>query len=83
MTSQCFTLTYLRNGERHDDKTSILSATSNINKEETEDSTITTYTPIFDFSNLDEKAIDKFERIDDAIMGGISLSSMKQLPEVP
>lgn len=40
--------------------------------------TTTTYSPIFDFAAPDQKAVEKFERIDDAIMGGISLSSMKQ-----
>ena len=38
------------------------------------------YQPIFDFANQQEQAVEKFERIDDAIMGGISLSSLKQLP---
>ena len=41
----------------------------------------TTYLPIFDFANQEEQAVEKFERIDDAIMGGISLSSLKQLPD--
>ena len=39
------------------------------------------YSPIFDFANRQEQAVNKFERIDDAIMGGISLSSLKQLPD--
>ena len=42
-----------------------------------------TYTPIFDFSNEKEDAVSSFERIDDAIMGGISTSSLKQIPEEP
>ena len=37
-----------------------------------------TYGPIFDFADPCQKAVEKFERIDDAIMGGISLSSLKQ-----
>jgi hypothetical protein len=37
-----------------------------------------TYLPIFDFA--DETTVNRFERIDDAIMGGISLSSLKQSP---
>lgn len=36
----------------------------------------TKYVPVFDFTN--PTTVNKFERIDDAIMGGISLSSMKQ-----
>lgn len=42
-----------------------------------------TYTPIFDFSNDKEDAASSFERIDDAIMGGISTSSLKQIPGEP
>lgn len=38
-----------------------------------------TYTPVFDFAK-EPSAVGKFERIDDAIMGGISLSSLKQSP---
>lgn len=38
----------------------------------------TTYTPIFDFSQ--EGAVDSFERIDDAIMGGISTSALRVVP---
>ena len=38
------------------------------------------FVPVFDFANINDKAIEKFDRIDDAIMGGISLSSMKQFP---
>ena len=34
------------------------------------------YRPIFDFTN--QTTVSRFERIDDAIMGGISLSSLKQ-----
>lgn len=37
-----------------------------------------TYCPIFDFSDPEQNAVGRFERIDDAIMGGISLSSLKQ-----
>lgn len=40
--------------------------------------TIKTFSPVFDFASPDQKAVDNFERIDDAIMGGISSSSMKQ-----
>jgi hypothetical protein len=42
-------------------------------------------TIIFDFSNssLKEKSISSFERIDDAIMGGISLSALKDVPSAP
>ena len=36
------------------------------------------YTPIFDFSNDDDDAVSKFERIDDAIMGGISTSALRR-----
>jgi hypothetical protein len=43
----------------------------------------TTYTPIFDFSNEKEDAVSSFERIDDAIMGGISTSSLRQIPGEP
>jgi hypothetical protein len=39
-----------------------------------------TLTALFNFSNVDENAVSNFERIDDAIMGGISLSSIKQNP---
>jgi hypothetical protein len=39
-----------------------------------------TYQPVFNFSTIEDDAVSKFERIDDAIMGGISLSSLKQLP---
>ena len=39
---------------------------------------------IFDFSSsLKEKSISSFERIDDAIMGGISLSALKDVPSAP
>jgi hypothetical protein len=41
-------------------------------------------TIIFDFSNsLKAKSISSFERIDDAIMGGISLSALKDVPSAP
>eukprot|EP00980_Cylindrotheca_fusiformis_P029508 scaffold23496_cov188-Cylindrotheca_fusiformis.AAC.6 len=40
-----------------------------------------TLTALFNFSNVEENAVSNFERIDDAVMGGISLSSMKQNPE--
>lgn len=39
-----------------------------------------TYQPVFNFATAEDDAVSKFERIDDAIMGGISLSSLKQLP---
>lgn len=41
---------------------------------------IAIYKPVFDFFNTNADAVSKFERIDDAIMGGISLSALKQLP---
>lgn len=37
-----------------------------------------TLSPLFNFSNIDENDVSNFERIDDAIMGGISLSSIRQ-----
>lgn len=42
-------------------------------------------TIVFDFSDslLKEKSISSFERIDDAIMGGISLSALKDVPSAP
>ena len=43
-----------------------------------------TYTPVFDFSltnpTIKEKSASSFERIDDAIMGGISQSSLRDVP---
>jgi len=39
------------------------------------------YRPLFDFSDAKLNATDKFERIDDAIMGGISQSSLRQSSE--
>ena len=46
-----------------------------------------TYTPVFDFSLTDpvikEKSANSFERIDDAIMGGISQSSLRDIPNQP
>ena len=46
-----------------------------------------TYTPIFDFTLADSAIKDKsaasFERIDDAIMGGISQSSLRDIPNQP
>lgn len=36
------------------------------------------YEPVFDFSDPDQNAVSKFDRIDDAVMGGISLSGMRQ-----
>ena len=44
------------------------------------------YTPIFDFSGKEAdklKSISSFERIDDAIMGGISLSALKNVEGQP
>ena len=39
------------------------------------------YEPVFDFSNPDvNDTTSKFERIDDVIMGGVSSSALKQLP---
>ncbi|CAJ1896237.1 unnamed protein product [Cylindrotheca closterium] len=40
-----------------------------------------TFTPIFDFADVGSNATSNFERIDDAIMGGISLSSIRQNPD--
>ena len=43
-------------------------------------------TPVFEFSKRTEdklKSIDSFERIDDAIMGGISLSALKDVEGQP
>jgi hypothetical protein len=45
-----------------------------------ESESTTEHSPVFDFSKDEDGAVEKFERIDDAIMGGISLSSMKQIP---
>lgn len=42
--------------------------------------TTTSFQPIFDFSDADQNSVAKFDRIDDAIMGGISTSSLKQSP---
>ena len=46
-----------------------------------------TYTPVFDFSLsnpiIKEKSASSFERIDDAIMGGISQSSLRDIPNQP
>jgi len=46
-----------------------------------------TYTPVFDFSLtnpvIKEKSANSFERIDDAIMGGISQSSLRDVPDQP
>lgn len=46
-----------------------------------------TYTPVFDFSltnpTIKEKSASSFERIDDAIMGGISQSSLRDIPDQP
>jgi len=36
------------------------------------------YEPVFDFANPEEQAVSKFDRIDDAIMGGISTSQIRQ-----
>mmetsp|Transcript_24300 Transcript_24300/g.51688 ORF Transcript_24300/g.51688 Transcript_24300/m.51688 type:complete len:407 (+) Transcript_24300:121-1341(+) len=35
------------------------------------------YEPVFDFSDRSQEAVNKFDRIDDAIMGGISTSSIR------
>ncbi|GFH45963.1 hypothetical protein CTEN210_02437 [Chaetoceros tenuissimus] len=44
---------------------------------------LATLTPVFDFSSADEstkqKSVSSFERIDDSIMGGISLSALKDV----
>ena len=46
-----------------------------------------TYAPIFDFTfantTIKEKSASSFERIDDAIMGGISTSSLRDIPAKP
>lgn len=42
------------------------------------DSSSTTFEPIFDFSQND--TVESFERIDDAIMGGISTSALRNVP---
>jgi hypothetical protein len=46
-----------------------------------------THSPIFDFSlsntTLKQKSASSFERIDDAIMGGISTSSLRDIPSKP
>jgi len=46
---------------------------------------LATHAPIFDFTLSDaaakEKSVDSFERIDDAIMGGISLSALRHVPD--
>jgi len=45
------------------------------------------FTTVFDFTTLKndnddaKKAIDQFERIDDAIMGGISTSTLRLVPD--
>mmetsp|Transcript_11941 Transcript_11941/g.25861 ORF Transcript_11941/g.25861 Transcript_11941/m.25861 type:complete len:407 (-) Transcript_11941:112-1332(-) len=47
----------------------------------------TAYTPVFDFTLSDpatkQKSASSFERIDDAIMGGISQSSLRDAPDEP
>jgi len=58
--------------------TSLLSVNDLANSDKT---TKLAYQSIFNFTDKEENAVSKFERIDDAIMGGISLSSIKQLPE--
>ncbi len=50
----------------------------------TSSSTTTSYQPIFDFSLVDpsikHKSARSFERIDDAVMGGISTSALRDVP---
>jgi Complex I intermediate-associated protein 30 (CIA30) len=44
------------------------------------------FIPVFDFastSNRTPRAVDQFERLDDAIMGGISTSTLIQSPDQP
>lgn len=52
-----------------------------------ETATTGTFAPVFDFANNndddDARAVDSFDRIDDAIMGGISTSSLRSLPDEP
>lgn len=43
----------------------------------------TTFEPIFDFRSNETKAVESFERIDDAIMGGISTSALRDVPGEP
>lgn len=38
------------------------------------------FTSLFNFSKVEEDAVSNFDRIDDAIMGGISLSAIRQMP---
>ena len=38
------------------------------------------FQPIFDFSDSSRNETDRFERLDDAIMGGISTSQLRQVP---
>lgn len=50
-----------------------------------EDSMETSVTAVFDFSDTekDAKSIESFERIDDAIMGGISTSTLRDVSNRP
>ena len=44
----------------------------------TSTSQVASFQPIFDFTDETADAVNKFERIDDAIMGGISTSALRQ-----
>ena len=39
---------------------------------------LNTFEPVFDFGNASEDSIFKFERVDDAVMGGISTSTLRK-----
>lgn len=43
--------------------------------------TDTTFEPVFDFQQ--NNTVESFERIDDAIMGGISTSALREVPDEP
>lgn len=49
--------------------------------ESSSSSSTSAFQPVFEFSTAD--AVDKFERIDDAIMGGISTSQLVGVKEKP
>lgn len=67
----------LPNAKYHTTSTTSLSESSSV---------ATDFKPIFDFTGASgkeakEKSVASFERIDDAIMGGISLSALKDAPD--
>ena len=45
--------------------------------------TTDTFEPVFDFADESNDSIASFERIDDAVMGGISTSTLKKLKGEP